>query len=76
MKASSVITPIRRLEGITYGVIDEPEGIRDFINTEVRKEWEQGVKEMAGDRGHRRLLPLHHAQGDGRPKALRICAGL
>ena len=33
-------TPVRRLEGITYWVIEDPEAIRDFINTEVRREWE------------------------------------
>lgn len=49
LKASSVATPLRRLEGITYWVIDDPDAIRDFINTEVRKEWEQDIKEMAGD---------------------------
>jgi len=37
-------TPIRRLEGITYWVIDNPEAIFDFINTEVRKEWEADAK--------------------------------
>ena len=44
-----MITPLRRLEGITYWVIDEPSGIYDFINTEVRKEWEFDVKAMPGD---------------------------
>jgi len=33
-------TPIHRLEGITYWVIEDPDGIYDFINTEIRKEWE------------------------------------
>jgi hypothetical protein len=37
-------TPIRRLEGVTYWVIENPEAIRDFINTEVRKEWEADAK--------------------------------
>jgi hypothetical protein len=37
-------TPIRRLEGVTYWVIEDPEAIRDFINTEVRKEWEADAK--------------------------------
>ncbi len=36
----SLITPIRRLEGITYWVIEDSEGIHDFINNEIRKEWE------------------------------------
>jgi hypothetical protein len=34
------VTPIRRLEGITYWVIEDPDGIHDYINTEIRKEWE------------------------------------
>ena len=34
------VAPIRRLEGITYWVIDDPDVICDFINSEVRKEWE------------------------------------
>lgn len=44
-----MITPLRRLEGITYWLIDDPDGIYDFINTEVRKEWEFDVKAMPGD---------------------------
>ena len=35
---------IRRLEGITYWVIEDSNEIYDFINTEVRKEWEEDVK--------------------------------
>ncbi len=42
-------TPLRRLEGVTYWVIDDPDGIYDFINTEVRREWEEDVKSMPGD---------------------------
>lgn len=37
-------TPIRRLEGITYWVIENPEAIHDFINTEIRKEWEADAR--------------------------------
>jgi hypothetical protein len=33
-------TPIRRLGGITYWVVEDPEAIGDFINAEIRKEWE------------------------------------
>jgi len=33
-------TPVRRLEGIAYWVIEDPDGIYDYINTEIRKEWE------------------------------------
>lgn len=39
MKRFSV-TPIRRLDGITYWVIEDPDGIYDYVNTEIRKEWE------------------------------------
>jgi len=37
-------TPIRRLEGVTYWVIQNPEAIYDFINTEIRKEWEEDAR--------------------------------
>lgn len=30
-------------------MIDDPEGIYDFMNAEVRKEWEEDVKSMPGD---------------------------
>ncbi len=40
----SLNTPIRRLEGITYWVIEDPEGIRDFISNEIRKEWEADAR--------------------------------
>lgn len=33
-------TPIRRLKGITYWVIETPHRIHDFINCEIRKELE------------------------------------
>jgi hypothetical protein len=36
----SLVTPVRRLEGIAYWVIEDSRGIHDFINTEIRKEWE------------------------------------
>lgn len=42
-------TPIRRLEGITYWVIDNPEAIHDFVNTEVRKEWEADARSEQRD---------------------------
>ena len=32
---------IRRLEGITYWVIDDRKEIRRFINTYIRREWEE-----------------------------------
>jgi len=37
-------TPIRRLEGISYWVIDEPDALYDFVNSEVRKEWEADAR--------------------------------
>ena len=37
-------TPIRRLEGVTYWVIDDAEAIYDYINTEIRKEWEADAR--------------------------------
>ena len=37
-------TPIRRLEGVTYWVIEDPESISDFINVEIRKEWETDAR--------------------------------
>jgi len=45
-------TPIRRLEGITYWVIDNPEVISDFINTEVRQEWEADARSEHRDPRH------------------------
>ena len=37
-------TPVRRLEGMAYWVIEDPEAICDFINTEVKKEWEADAR--------------------------------
>jgi len=37
-------TPIRRLEGVSYWVIDDPDAIYDFVNSEVRKEWEADAR--------------------------------
>lgn len=37
-------TPVRRLNGITYWVMEDPEAIRDFINDELRKEWEEDAR--------------------------------
>jgi hypothetical protein len=39
-----VKTPIRRLEGISYWVIEDADGIYDFVNNELRKEWEEDVR--------------------------------
>ena len=40
----TLTTPIRRLEEVTYWVIENPEAIHDFINIEVRKEWETDAR--------------------------------
>ncbi|MFQ6086754.1 MAG: ParB N-terminal domain-containing protein [Candidatus Bathyarchaeia archaeon] len=37
-------TPIRRLDGITYWVIEDSDGIYDFINKEIRREWEADAR--------------------------------
>jgi hypothetical protein len=37
-------TPLRRLDGITYWVIEDPDGICDYINIEIRKEWETDAR--------------------------------
>jgi len=37
-------TPIRRLDGITYWVIEDPDGIYDYINNEIRREWEADAR--------------------------------
>jgi hypothetical protein len=37
-------TPIRRLDGIAYWVIEDPDGIHDFVNNELRKEWEEDAR--------------------------------
>jgi hypothetical protein len=38
-------SPLRRLDGITYWVIEDPNDIYDFINTEIRKEWTSDAKD-------------------------------
>jgi hypothetical protein len=66
-------TPLRRLDGISYWVIEDPDGIRDFINTEVRKEWDLDVRSLPGDPASGDWLPnlpkrkwtLEIAQTDG-----------
>jgi hypothetical protein len=34
-----MVSPIRRLDGITYWVIDDPGDIYDFMNTHLKLEW-------------------------------------
>lgn len=36
--------PLRRVEGITYWVIDGSKQIRRFINTNIRREWEKDAE--------------------------------
>jgi hypothetical protein len=36
-------TPIRRLEDITYWVIEDSAVIHDLVNIEIRREWEEGA---------------------------------
>ena len=45
----SVMTPLRRLNGISYWVIEDPDGIYDFINSEIRKEWEADARSERRD---------------------------
>jgi hypothetical protein len=33
-------SPLRRLHGISYWILDNPEDIREFINMNLRREWE------------------------------------
>jgi len=42
-------TPIRRLDRITYWVIEDPDGIWDFINNEVQKEWIEDARSEGRD---------------------------
>ncbi len=42
-------SPIRRLEGISYWVIEDSVGIYDFVNTELRREWEEDVRSEGRD---------------------------
>lgn len=42
-------TPIRRLEGITYWVIEDATAIADFMNTNIRKEWEGDARSESRD---------------------------
>jgi hypothetical protein len=36
--------PLRRIEGITYWVIDDSEQIRRFINSNIRHEWKKDAE--------------------------------
>jgi hypothetical protein len=49
-------TPLRRLDGVPYWVIEDPNAIASFLNTEVRKEWEDDIKTMPEDPASGRWL--------------------
>ena len=39
------LTVLKRLQGITYWATDDPEEIRGLINTNLRPEWQEDLKE-------------------------------
>lgn len=39
---------LRRLQGVPYWVIDDPSSIYEFINTNIRLEWENDVRKEGG----------------------------
>ncbi len=41
-------TILRRLEGITYWVIENQDEIREFVNSNLRREWEADVRDSGG----------------------------
>jgi len=43
------LTPVRRLEGVTYWVIENPVNIGDYVNTVLRKEWEADLRSEGRD---------------------------
>ena len=45
------MTPIRRLDGITYWVIEDSPEIGDFVNTVLRREWEGDLRSEGKDPG-------------------------
>ena len=42
-------SPLRRLKGISYWVLDNPEDIHEFVNTNLKKEWENDAKSEGRD---------------------------
>ena len=42
-------TPLRTLDGIAYWVIEDPNGIFDFISTQIRKEWTVDARDEGRD---------------------------
>lgn len=45
LEAVDVANPIRRLQGISYWVIEEPRAIFDYLNRNIRLEWEKDVSD-------------------------------
>ena len=43
------MTPLRRLEGVSYWVIEDSDEIYNFVNTNIRKEWEADVRSVGED---------------------------
>jgi hypothetical protein len=43
------LTTLRKLDGISYWVIEDPDEIHEFINTQIRKEWTQDAKDESRD---------------------------
>jgi len=43
------LTTLRKLDGISYWVIEDPDEIHEFINTQIRKEWTQHAKDEGRD---------------------------
>jgi len=40
---------IRRLQGITYWVVDDPKEIRKLVNSNIRREWESDILDQGED---------------------------
>ena len=49
---------LRKLEGITYWVIDDPEEIRELVCDNIRKEWETDIAELKDHEGGRWLASI------------------
>ncbi len=43
------MTTLRKLDGITYWVIEDPNEIHEFMNTQIRQEWIQDAKDEGRD---------------------------
>ena len=49
---------LRKLEGITYWVIEDPEEIRELVCDNIRKEWEADIAEQKDHEGGRWLASI------------------